>query len=854
MNEGPLHGVRVLEIGGGIAAAYATRWMTGFGADVVRIEGPAGELTEDETTYLAAGKRRVDVDDSRLRDLTLQAEILVEDGKPGSLAARGLDIQALRRERPELVAVSITPFGQNGPYAQYEATPATSFAMGGIMSLTGHPSRPPLKNAGSQGFYLGGLNGFSAAVTAYYGALVQGEGDWIDISMQECAAGMLEIYGPGCEYTQSEPYKRSGNHVRAVWGIYPVRGRPCGRVLPRAAGEELLQRRRRPAIAGGTLPGPRAACGARRRAAGDPVWLVPAAHEAGDRGDGAKAPGAVRGRVHAERAPGERESAGARVLRPGGDGCRGSSFPGTALPGDTVGAAAAAEARRGYGHRVGRMARGGRAMKQLPLDGVRIADLTMMWAGPYATRLLAEMGAEVIKIESPSAWDNIRTLIPQPGEADPWNISYYFNDYNRDKKSLTLDLAQDRGRELFLELVKQCDVVIENYRADVLEKLGIDYPVLRQAREDIVLVSMAGFGKTGSEKEQVGFGPIIEQMAGAASLAGYGDGEPYKTGVSYGDPVGGIAAAGAVALGLIQRRKTGEGCHIDLAQRETMAAMAGEAFVAASVRGEEPVHRGNRDARFAPQGAYPCAGDDQWLVISVRNDEEWRSLAEVLGLSPQLTGLDTEQRHARHDELDQAIESWTSAMDPQEAMEQLQAAGVPAGRVLNTKDIHDDRHLEARGYWVYLPHPKMHPWRQPASSWRLVEANPAAAAARTALRRAQRGDTQGLAGHGRCRAGAPDGSGHHRGRADQSHRRITVGLAVGLRPSAVGGRVGPGCEIPRLVMWPACRPHPPARRAIGVRPSAVGRAMSTRVRSSGARVKPARRPHPPAPSPNWEKE
>ena len=147
-------------------------------------------------------------------------------------------------------------------------------------------------------------------------------------------------------------------------------------------------------------------------------------------------------------------------------------------------------------------------MKKLPLAGVRVADLTMMWAGPYATRLLAEMGAEVIKIESPRSWDNIRTLIPQPpGTEDPWNRSFYFNDYNRDKKSLTLDLAQPRGREVFLRLAEKCDVVIENYRADVLEKLDLGYDVLRSARPDIILVSMAGFGKTGTERGHVGFGP-----------------------------------------------------------------------------------------------------------------------------------------------------------------------------------------------------------------------------------------------------------------------------------------------------------------------------------------------------------
>lgn len=362
-------------------------------------------------------------------------------------------------------------------------------------------------------------------------------------------------------------------------------------------------------------------------------------------------------------------------------------------------------------------------MKRLPLDGVRIADLTMMWAGPFATRNLAEMGAEVIKIESPRAWDNIRTLVPQPDKADPWNSSYYFNYYNRDKKSLTLDLAQEEGRQAFLDLVAKCDVVLENYRADVMDNLRLGYEVLREANPGIVMVSMAGFGKTGPERDSVGFGPIIEQMSGLASLSGYGDGTPMKTGISYGDPIGGLAAIGAIALGLIQRRKTGKGVFVDLAQRETSSVLLGERFVAASARGEAPIHRGNRDARYAPQGAYPCRGVEQWLVISVTTDEQWRALCEVIR-ALDLAGLSNDERHERHDEIDARIVAWSELQDPQVAMENLQRLGVPAGRVLDTFDIHDDPQLNARGYWCYLPHPRMDPWRQPVSSWRLVEANP----------------------------------------------------------------------------------------------------------------------------------
>jgi crotonobetainyl-CoA:carnitine CoA-transferase CaiB-like acyl-CoA transferase len=220
MDDGVLAGVRVLEIGGGVPAAFATRWMAGFGADVVRTESTPGKLTDDEAVYLLAGKRRIRTNAATVRRLSLAADIVVEDRKPGTMARVGLDPETLRSEKPALTVVSITPYGRTGPYADFEATNLTSFAMGGIMSLTGMHQREPLVTGGSQALYLGGLNAFGAAVAAYLGSLIQGEGDWIDISLQECMAGMLELYGPRGAY-EGVASVRSGNHVRATWGLYP---------------------------------------------------------------------------------------------------------------------------------------------------------------------------------------------------------------------------------------------------------------------------------------------------------------------------------------------------------------------------------------------------------------------------------------------------------------------------------------------------------------------------------------------------------------------------------------------------------------------------------------------------------
>ena len=232
----PLDGMRVLEIGGGVPAAFATRWLAAYGADVVRSEGPAGALDADEEVALLPGKRRVAADDTRLRALALAADVVVEDGPPGALAARGLGPDALRREKPALVVTSLTAFGQTGPHAGFEATNLVAHAAGGILSLTGIRGRPPLANGANQAWKLLGLHGFAASVTAYFGALLSGEGDWLDLSAQECAASMLEFHGPRSAI-DGLPSPRLGNRTTAIWGIY--------RCLDGFAGVCSLQRQAR---------------------------------------------------------------------------------------------------------------------------------------------------------------------------------------------------------------------------------------------------------------------------------------------------------------------------------------------------------------------------------------------------------------------------------------------------------------------------------------------------------------------------------------------------------------------------------------------------------------------------------
>ena len=365
-----------------------------------------------------------------------------------------------------------------------------------------------------------------------------------------------------------------------------------------------------------------------------------------------------------------------------------------------------------------------------PLSGVRVADLTMIWAGPYATKILADQGAEVIKIESPRAWDNIRTLLPPPTAPGEhwWNTNFYFHEYSRNKKSLSLDLAAPRGKEIFARLVAQCDVVIENYRTDVMDNLGLSYDWLRQQREDIIVVGMAGFGKTGPERNAVGYGPIIEMMSGLTSTSGYGDdGMPYKSGISYGDPIAGITAAAAVATALIHRRRTGRGQYIDLSQREAMSTMLGEFYMDWSMNQRLPEQQGNSHDWMAPHNIYPCAGEEEWIAICVRTDAEWEALKQVMGNPSWADAEDYSDQILRwehREQLDQAVAEWTATRSKTELFESLRDARIPSSPVWKTLEVIRDPHLKARGYYEPLRHPEVGIWNVHGWLWRTAGAGP----------------------------------------------------------------------------------------------------------------------------------
>jgi crotonobetainyl-CoA:carnitine CoA-transferase CaiB-like acyl-CoA transferase len=391
----------------------------------------------------------------------------------------------------------------------------------------------------------------------------------------------------------------------------------------------------------------------------------------------------------------------------------------------------------------------------LPLAGITVLDLTMVWAGPYATKLLADMGATVIKVESPDRIDPIRMatieifMLEAPDMATkPYNRSAYFNEYNRNKLSLTIDTRDPRGAAVLEDLVRRSDVLVENFRPGVLARLGLGDDALAALNPGIIRVSMPAYSATGSESRQVGYGPNIEEMSGLTRLNGYPDAGPMKTGISFADPMAGIMAAAASVLALIRRQRSGVASRVEVSQRDILVSFIGEAVLEWAMNEAEPERTGNRSTVWAPQGCYRCAplapgaerrldvyhsagqgaaAAERWVTISATTDAEWASLCDAMGRSEMASDpryRTAEQRLAAHDELDTVISAWTAGLSDLEVVTVLQQRGVPAGRVMSCLDIASDPHLEQRGFLETVLHPQVGETRVTAPVWRLHR-NPA---------------------------------------------------------------------------------------------------------------------------------
>ncbi|MEX1021750.1 MAG: CoA transferase, partial [Dehalococcoidia bacterium] len=341
--------------------------------------------------------------------------------------------------------------------------------------------------------------------------------------------------------------------------------------------------------------------------------------------------------------------------------------------------------------------------------------------GPLCGRHLADMGADVIKVEI------ARRPATRSGHfagnqqwTSPWNRAGYFNLHNRNKRDLVLDLNTDEGREVFLRLVDESDVVLENNSARVFPNLRLPYEVLAARNPRIIMCSMSGMGASGPEMHYLAYGSNIEASSGLISQLGYGDGTLFGTGTFYADPICGTHGTVGILAALLARERTGRGQFIDMSLQESGMAFQVEAMMDYQLNGRVAGPTQNRSRSVAPQGAYPCVGDDAWVAIGVETDAQWAALCAVIG-EPALAEAHptVEARCAAFAEIDAAIRAWSMRLDHRRAAEAMQAAGVPAGPVLANWEVVSDPHLYARGYFVNVVHPEVGHHRWDGYPWRL---------------------------------------------------------------------------------------------------------------------------------------
>lgn len=697
-----LEGIRVLELAGHIAGAACAKLLAGFGAEVLRVEAPSPVVrTPEERAWLDTGKRNWRANapataDSELRGLLNSADIIIDAWPVGSLESRGVDVHALAAST---VVCRISPFGQTGPHRAWQAEDITLYAMSGLMQCTGDGTREPL-NAGVKIAQLsGGFNAYVACLMALLRRARDGGGDVIDLSLQESAIENGEI--AVTEYLAlGKLARRNGdNHAIVPWRAYPcadgeaaIIGGPIRHWLKAAEmfGEPEL------------LEGPLADMGGRMRErekleALITPWLAQQAkRELFHRGQ--KAGLAWSYLASMQEALADPQFAARSFFVEQHDPelgtvrMPGAPFRGSALQWQDAPAAGDAASAQGFADSTA-AARSKSAASPAPLAGIRVLDLTHDWAGPHCARLLADFGAEVIKIEYPQRLDGMRG-----GMLDKVNDHPRVWQLHRNKQSLTLDLRDDTHRQLFASLLQASDVVLENSRPGVMAKLGYDYAALRKLNSDVIMVSMSGFGCDGPYAQYAGYGGTLEAICGIQDLTAYApDGRRYR--VREMDVTNGMAGACAVMTALWHRQRSGSGQWIDLAESETAAWLMGEHVIAAARTAGSTAPLGNRHARFAPQGCYRCAGEDRWLSLSIRSDAEWLRLAAHMGgKALDSRYATTAARYAEHDALDALISAWTAGHDAQQLMQALQKDGLAAGMVYNAADIASDAHLQARNW------------------------------------------------------------------------------------------------------------------------------------------------------------
>ena len=721
----PLEQLRVVEISDRIAGSYCGKLLVDAGAQVHKIEPPQGDSLRRYSatgspipegpdgpcspfySYLNAGKRSMTIacDSERYRAELAAADVVVVTAGRSEAAALGIDPQRLLTEFPRAIVVTISDFGWAGPYADRAASEFTLQAWAGSPGFRGDPAGPPIAIGGDLGEYMGGVYAAFGALAVRRRVERGGPGEHLDLSMLEAITAMQSSEWLHSQLLRVPPIRRT-LEVPSIEpakdgyvGITMVTGQQwldfaamveCPQLeeieqlrfqIGRWAYRDFIREQIGPWLAERTV----------EEIVGlGQLFRLPIAAL----GNGATIRDMeyVRQRevfvrnpagFHQPRPPWLMSACAPAPLRATAAGADNDESPWTTRESD------AEPAPRG-----------------LPLEGVRIIDLTAFWAGPAATHLLAGFGADVVKVESIQRPDGIRYSGGMRTDVDDWwEYGWVFHAMNTNKRSVTLDLNSDEGRRLFTELAAGADVVIENFSPRVMDQFGLTADALLKVNPKLVVARMPAFGLDGPWRDRVGFAPTMEQIAGLAWVTGIPEAPPV-TPRGACDPLAGVHAAFAVLAALSFAERTGSGQLVELPMLETVLNATAIQAIESEVFGITLTRRGNRGHGGSIQNLYRCAGDDDWIAVTVRDDEQWRALVGLMDRPAWCDdGLSTAGgRRERADEIDGRLHDWFAGQRLGAAVERLAGAGVPAAPVVSPSLVTENPQLLERGFFEPLEH------------------------------------------------------------------------------------------------------------------------------------------------------
>ncbi len=718
--------LHILELEGSAAGGYAGQLFVHRGAKVIKLVSSKSPLNREAasqkdtrqrnlqaTGYLDRGKERRTLHEEphesqkELVECLDWADVLLESSAPEPLTPL-----SHASDFPNLIRVQISPFGSTGPYADFQSNAFTDDALGGHLYLNGEPSRAPLPRPGLQSHYQAGLHGFIGALSALRAREQSGKGQRVEVSHFEAMASLhqhtLTMWTHGRHIL-----KREGNRQPGPWhpaGIYPCQDGYIMLVLSSSSHRDRF-------FVHADLP----------EILADPRFSddlqIGQNKEAFDQ---ALTPWLSNHTVSEIMAIAERSETPASPVNSLEDVLENphlkerdywQSVEGARVPKRAFSIQKKTQSKTTRSQAPLNSTRSSPNQNAAPLNGVRVLDLSRLWAGPLAGRILADLGADVIQIESPDARGGritppalgpISHLFPDDlvGE-HPWNRIGSLNKLIRNKRSLTLDLKKEEAKELFERLVIEADVVLENFSPRVMPQLGLDFESLSQLNPKLIYTALSGYGNSGPHRDRVALGPVIEAESGASYDMRYSlKDSPYRSGVAWADPIAGLHAVAATLIALQDQTADSSPTarYVEVPMLESMISVMGEPLLEIQKRKDRPPSNEIKGAEPAPQGIYPCQGEDRWLALSIESNRQWRVLCGLCGFKEWET-LSPKERHEKRSSIDLALSRWTQSQTSTELELQLQSQGIIAAAVRNSRDLIHDPQLAHGLFWARLRHP-----------------------------------------------------------------------------------------------------------------------------------------------------